>query len=407
MRKQLLILMVALLSTNYYSQSYTQLYQDRANLLLQSNINTLLTEFANLGVKTTGSSANNNAFTWLQDKYVSYGYATSTTATDLKIESQSFTYNGKTSKNIIVTKKGTKYPDTYVIICGHYDTIVGPGVNDNGSGVAIILEMARLLKNVPTEYSIKFINFSGEEQGLLGSQAYVTNIVNGTTPKMNIRLVFNLDEVGGVAGANNNKIYCEKDGTPTQPTSMASTYATYPSTNNAASNTFNTILMNCFTLYNNGAVSPVTSYIERSDYMPFDKNNDVSIGLYEYNQSSHPHKSTDTYANMDPIYVYNVGKVATAAVQHFAVATTSTLGTENIKPSEVRLSLFPNPVQDYLYLGINEKEFDISIFDGTGKLVHRSKNNQMINVSSFSNGMYILHAQIKGEKVSEKFIVKK
>ena len=409
MRKQLLILMVALLSTYSYSQSYTQLYQDRANLLLQSNINTLLTEFANLGVKTTGSTQNNNAFTWLQHKYVSYGYTTSTTATDLKIESQSFTYSGKTSKNIIVTKKGTKYPDTYVIICGHYDTIVGPGVNDNGSGVAIILEMARLLKNVPTEYSIKFINFSGEEQGLLGSQAYVTNIVNGTTPKMNIRLVFNLDEVGGVAGANNNKIYCEKDGTPTQPTSMASTYATYPSTNNAASNTFNTILMNCFTLYNNGAVSPVTSYIERSDYMPFDKNNDVSIGLYEYNQSSHPHKSTDTYANMDPIYVYNVGKVATAAVQHFAVATTSTstLGTENIKPSEVRLSLFPNPVKDYLFVGIDEKEFETSVYDLSGKLIFTSKNAQMLDVSKLKNGTYLLSAKIDGKNVSKKFIVAK
>ena len=407
MRKQLLILMVALLSTYSYSQSYTQLYQDRANLLLQSNINTLLTEFANEGVKTTGSTQNNNAFTWLQHKYVSYGYTTSTTATDLKIESQSFTYSGKTSKNIIVTKKGTKYPDTYVIICGHYDTIVGPGVNDNGSGVAIILEMARLLKNVPTEYSIKFINFSGEEQGLLGSQAYVTNIVNGTTPKMNIRLVFNLDEVGGVAGANNNKIYCEKDGTPTQPTSMASTYATYPSTNNAASNTFNTILMNCFTLYNNGAVSPVTSYIERSDYMPFDKNNDVSIGLYEYNQSSHPHKSTDTYANMDPIYVYNVGKVATAAVQHFAVATTSTLGTENIKPSEVRLSLFPNPVKDYLFVGIDEKEFETSVYDLSGKLIFTSKNAQMLDVSKLKNGTYLLSAKIDGKNVSKKFIVAK
>jgi aminopeptidase YwaD len=51
-----------------------------------------------------------------------------------------------------------------VIICGHYDTIT-VRVSDNGSGTSIILEAARILKDVPTEYSIKFIHFSGEEQG--------------------------------------------------------------------------------------------------------------------------------------------------------------------------------------------------------------------------------------------------
>ena len=45
------------------------------------------------------------------------------------------------------------------------------------------MEIARILKDVPTEYSIKFIHFTGEEQGLLGSKNFVTNVVNSTTPK--------------------------------------------------------------------------------------------------------------------------------------------------------------------------------------------------------------------------------
>ena len=62
------------------------------------------------------------------------------------------------------------------------------GANDNASGVAAIMEVARILKDVPTEYSIKFIHFTGEEQGLLGSKNYVTNVVNTTNPKILVLL---------------------------------------------------------------------------------------------------------------------------------------------------------------------------------------------------------------------------
>lgn len=403
--KKLLISLLLLAFTFGISQTFTQIYQDRANLILQSNINTYLTEFSSYGTKTTGTTANTNALNWLKNKYTSFGYTTSTTATDLKIEEQSWTAAGYTSKNLIVTKKGTLYPNTYVIVCGHYDTIGGRGVNDNGSGIAIILEMARTLINTPTEYSIKFINFSGEEQGLYGSKAYVTNIVNGTTPKMDIRLVFNLDEVGGVAGQTNNRINCEKDGTPNLPQNK---YPNYPSTNNAASNTFNDILMNCYNLYNNAEITPVSSYIERSDYMPFDLNNDICIGLYETLESSKPHTTGDTYANMDPVFVYKVGKGALAALQHFAIAPTSgTLGTIDTKNKEAKLSLFPNPVKDYLFLGIDEKVFEISVYDMSGKLILESRNTQMLDVSKLKNGTYILNAKIKQQTITKKFIVRK
>lgn len=406
--KKLFTCCAAVVSAVMYGQTFTQAYKDRSELFLQSNINTTLTEFAALGVKTTGTTANNNAFTWLKNKYISYGYSAS------EISEHTFTKSNKTSKNLIVTKTGTVYPHQYVIICGHYDTLNGPGVNDNGSGTAIILEIARILENVDSEYSIKFINFSGEEQGLWGSTAYVADVVNATTPKMNIRLVFNLDEVGGVAGQVNNRINCEKDGTPTLPTYMATTYASYPSSNNAASNTFNTILMNCFTLYSKNSsgqtlITPVSSYIERSDYMPFDKNGDVCIGLYETLESTKPHTTADTYTNMDPVFVYNVGKGAIAALQHFAVSSTNvTLGTgTQIKNAKNKISLFPNPVKDFLYVGADAKNFDVIVNDASGKKVLTAKNSQMLNVSALAKGTYFLTATLDGETVTKKFIVTK
>lgn len=404
--KKLFTCCAVIFSTVIFSQTYTQAYKDRSELFVQSNINTTLTEFAALGVKTTGSTANNNAFTWLKNKYIGFGYSAS------EITEQSFTNSGKTSKNLIVTKTGTVYPNKFVIICGHYDTLNGPGVNDNGSGTAIILEIARILKNVDSDYSIKFINFSGEEQGLWGSTAYVNIVVNGTVPKMDIKLVFNLDEVGGVAGQINNKINCEKDGTPTLPASMASTYASYPSSNNAASDTYNTMLMNSFSLYSKNTsgtaiITPVSSYIERSDYMPFDKNGEVCVGLYETLESTKPHTANDTYANMDPVFVYNVGKGALAALQHFAVTSTdATLVTANpVKDAKDRISLFPNPVKDYLYVGADAKNFEIYVKDASGKQVLTAKNSQMLDVSKLTRGIYFLTATFDGEIVTKKFIV--
>ena len=115
-------------------------------MVTQTNITTYLQEFANLGVKTTGSAANANALTWLKNKYISYGYSAS------QIVEDPFTSGSYSSKNLVITKTGTVYPNQYVIICGHFDSIAGQGVNDNGSGTSIILEAARIMKDIPSEF---------------------------------------------------------------------------------------------------------------------------------------------------------------------------------------------------------------------------------------------------------------
>ncbi|GAB4376924.1 MAG: hypothetical protein Kow0042_23820 [Calditrichia bacterium] len=82
--------------------------------------------------------------------------------------------------NVIATKLGTAYPDQYYIICGHYDCTSemamtrAPGADDNGSGTSGVIEAARVLAPYHFKYSIKFILFAGEEQGLFGSQAYAS-----------------------------------------------------------------------------------------------------------------------------------------------------------------------------------------------------------------------------------------
>jgi len=80
--------------------------------------------------------------------------------------------------NTIAEIRGTEKPDEVVIISAHMDTWDGPGslgTTDNGTGTSVVLEAARILATVgakPTR-TIRFINYTGEEQGLLGSAGYV------------------------------------------------------------------------------------------------------------------------------------------------------------------------------------------------------------------------------------------
>jgi hypothetical protein len=67
--------------------------------------------------------------------------------------------------NVIATKRGTTQPDRVLELCAHYDTRNGPGADDNCSGVAGVLEVARVLATWPAEKTLRFCFFDFEEIG--------------------------------------------------------------------------------------------------------------------------------------------------------------------------------------------------------------------------------------------------
>jgi len=77
-----------------------------------------------------------------------------------------------------------------VVIGAHLDSVeVSPGANDNGSGIAAALEAARLLANVPLEFSVEIVGFGAEERGLLGSAHYVRERGNQVAGMVNMDMV--------------------------------------------------------------------------------------------------------------------------------------------------------------------------------------------------------------------------
>ena len=387
-----IILIFYLINVNFVnSQTYIPVYGNIVNQVSQQNILDDLTEFEALGVKAQGNTSLGNTLNWLKNKYLSYGYAPS------QMTEQIYTYNGTTNKNLILTKTGTVYPNIFVIIDGHYDTLKGSGTNDNGSGIACILETARLLQNIQTEYSIKFINFSCEEDGLIGSKQFVSQVVNASNPKMNIRLVLNIDEVGGVKELINDNITCERDIDGT------------PSSNNAQSSIFTNELLNIVGLYS--PLKTTLSYAYASDYMSFQSNNEIITGLFETNETIHKHTTSDFLVYMDPVYNYNVAKVAVGAMLHFAVANT-TLATINFE-NEFQVNFSPNPTNDILTINLGNLSDDFytfSIIDIQGKKVfinkfENVKQFQTINISSFSKGIYLGILETSKNKIVKKFII--
>ena len=385
--------LISIITVNFANaQTFIQSYQDRANLVSQSNINTYLQEFEALGVKRTGTTQNTNAFNWIKNKYTAFGY------TNISIQEHPWTSSSYSSKNLIVTKTGTLYPNKFVIVCGHFDSINGPGTNDNGSGTSIILELARILKDIPTDYSIKFIHFSGEEQGLLGSSRYVSEIVNGTSPKMDIKVVVNLDQVGGLATRANTKIYCDKD-------------MSNPAGNNAAAALAVQELANCTTLYSPLGVD--FDRAESTDYVPFQQNGEVITGFWEYEggyNNPFVHTANDLYINMDPVYVYNVGKAAVGAIQHFAVAASANLASDEISASRIldSVEFYPNPAKTVLNVKMagTSKHFTFELADISGKQILINKNNSAtIDISHLKSGIYLGTVTVDGRKVTKKIII--
>lgn len=373
---------IGLISIASSAQELNPFHQTLTNQVTQQNIQNNLQDFVSFGIKETGTTAQANALQWLVSKYQSWGYTS--------IEQQAVNVFGETSYNLIVTKTGTLYPDQFIIIDGHYDTINGVGANDNGSGTAILLEVARILKDVPTEYSIKFIHFAGEELGLIGSYQYVENIA--VPQDLDIKLVLNIDQVGGVAGEINDRITCERD-------------EEWPNSNNNESALVTNQLATLIQIYSNLNTQFNNAY--GSDYVPFQEAGYVITGLYESNESPYTHSSQDTLENMDPEYVFEVAKGTLGAMCFFAKAF------ENMDVNDAdftQIQIYPNPANEFIQINLKQNNsLNYSLLDLSGKLILSGKltdSNSKFSTQNIPNGNYIL--TLKGENLnqSQKIIIK-
>jgi len=172
-------------------------------------------------------------------------------------------YGGSPYTNVVAMLHGHVYPQQIYIVGAHYDSVNCPGADDNASGVAAVLEAARILSQYQFERTILFIAFDREEDGLIGSYGYATAHAGD-----NIRGMLSLDMI-----AFNH----------VNPTYQNKAWVTRAATGSPSAT--QTALANALSTYS--TITPITGVMGYSDHVPFAGFGDGSALLIEYAMSAY------------------------------------------------------------------------------------------------------------------------
>lgn len=279
-----------------------QLITDTIALVSQNNLSQWVDDLSAFQTRHTQSVYIDQVATWLADQFRSFGY------TDIMLHQ--YSRNGYQLKNVICTKQGTNNASPIMMLCGHYDCCMerlndtnarAPGADDNATGIAVILEVARILSHLDLKNTVQFVAFSGEEQGYWGATAYADYI---KTNQINLNRLINLDMVG--YPPPNLAITIEQDMGNVVPD------------NNQPSQQFAQVMAQLATDYTNLPV--VLGEIYGSDYMPFEARGYVVIGVYDDGNNPNYHRGSDTPDTVNYAYMTDVARIALATILHETAA---------------------------------------------------------------------------------------
>ena len=268
---------------------------------------------------------------WLHDKFTEFGYDSilyDTFSTPL--------YNAyDSSVNVLAVKPGTVLPEYQIVIGAHYDGVQpSPAADDNGSGTAAVLEMARVLKDIPTNMTYIFILFDAEEVGLLGSKHYAEE---AAARGDNIYFMLNLDMIANKQNSTKAGLYHGGD---------QSFIALWDSIGAA--------------LYNMEGVNEGMN--SHSDHHSFVQNGFDVLFVMEYNFSDVYHTAHDSTTYMSFSYMANLVKVSMATA--FTVS-------ESYRPFTSNFNLISGTPD--LFIPAEETEFEFTVsLSGAGTLVPAS-----------------------------------
>ena len=199
------------------------------------------------------------------------------------------------SHNVIAKKAPTnkkKATGNVIAIGAHHDSVaLAPGANDNASGTAVTLELARVFKNLPTDTELHFLTFGAEELGLIGSDYYVNNLPEDELNR--IIGYFNLDMVGSRDAGD--LVLNTVDGNPN----------------------FITDLAQASSLRLNGLATPYAQE-GRSDHVPFHEAGIPSANFIHSPLEPWYHTPEDTLDKISKEKLLDVAEIVGAAVYDYA-----------------------------------------------------------------------------------------
>jgi Peptidase family M28 len=213
-------------------------------------------------------------------------------------------------KNVICIQEGSATYENnnhILLILAHYDSRMedinqtnarAPGADDNASGVAAVLELARILSKINLKNDMQFVLLSGEELGQWGSTAYVKHLrVTDTIPD----LVMNLDMIGYDA-LKQSKVLIEYD------------QGNKSKTNDTSSKKIADLIKQVASKYTN--LNASLSKLGKTDLVPFEAAGNTVIGFHDGGSVNNPnyHRMSDTPFTLNIEYLTATTKLALATI---------------------------------------------------------------------------------------------
>jgi len=236
--------------------------------------------------------------------------------------------------SIIAVLPGTAQPGKRIVVSAHYDSInlratgdkaaeaPAPGADDDASGMAVVLELARVMSQYRFRKTIVFIAFGGEEIGLVGSSRYAARAKAGGEQ---IEAVFNNDIVGAnLVGITHDDIYGTDDATGDSDGDTGNRLRVYspdPSTSPSRrlAGQIQDAAQRYVPLMKIDLISRADRYDRAGDQTPFQKNGFAAVRLTSASEHSRvQHTADDTPDGVSPSFTANVARVNGAAIAGLA-----------------------------------------------------------------------------------------
>lgn len=259
-----------------------------------------------------------------------------------------FMLDGVKRWNVEAVQRGTRFPNSCVIICGHFDSYsdhpakLAPGADDNGTGVATVFSAAEILSQYEFDFSIRYVCFSGEELGLYGSDAYARE---ARDKDLDIIGVLNFDMVGYWTPGVKRDLEVE---------------------GNHASRWLCDLVANAADLYTSGRYERhITESAWWSDHYSFWLAGYPALCLEEaydwWDPDFNPyyHSSQDLPEHLDSLFTENNNKIAVASVAMLATANSVERVPFDIRPASCSNPFTPREQGIVRALLLGTEKFDV------------------------------------------------
>jgi hypothetical protein len=356
---RLTLISLTLILTSSGSQLYAQKPNPEVAKMVKEvsakNIEATIRKLVSFGTRNTLSEQDNPtrgigaARDWI---YAEFQKISSECGGCLDVQKQSFVQpkanripEPTTLTNVFAILKGTTDPTRVYVVSGHYDSMCtsptdakcdAPGANDDASGTAVSIELARVMSKRKFDATIVFMAVPGEEQGLLGAAYYAEQ---AKLAKTNIEAMFTNDIVGGVTTHKNSqfrkKVRVFSEGVPSNETEQeAATRRSVGGENDSASRQLARYVKEQSDRYlkNFGAwlIYRRDRYGRGGDHIPFVERGFAGIRFTESDEDyTHQHQNVrtdngvfygDTPEFVDFEYTANVARVNLVALASLANA---------------------------------------------------------------------------------------